>query len=309
MKVLLTSTSFQDTPGAHQRKLKETGWELDFLRGPLKEEILLPIIGNYDGIICGDDEITEAVIRNGANGKLRAISKYGIGLDKIDLKAAEKFQIPVANTPGVNHVAVAEHAFMFLLTHYKNFYNEITYVRNMQWKRLIGHEVMGKKIAVLGLGRIGKEFAVRCKAFGLDVWGYDISYDSNFLKNDEIKVISSIEEIDASFNIISLHLPLNRDTENLVTEVLLKKMNKEVLLINTGRAGLVNKNDLERFLAFYTSAAYYCDVLWEEPITVNETLLNYPNAFITPHIGSRTYESVERQGSKAVENLIDQLNI
>lgn len=307
MKILLTSTSFQDTPGAHHTKLEETGWTVDFLRGPLKEEVLLPIIANYDGIICGDDEITEEVVKRGAAGNLKAISKYGIGLDKIDLNATDKYHISVFNTPGVNHIAVAEHAFMFLLTHFKNFYNEVTYVRNGRWKRLIGHEVLGKKVAILGLGRIGKEFALRCKAFGLNVWGYDISYDSLFMKHNGIKVINSMGDIDSSFNIISLHLPLTLDTKNLVNEALFEKMNKAVLLINTGRAGLIEKKHLEKFLATHKSAAYYCDVLWDEPITEDETLLNYSNVFITPHIGSRTYESVERQGSKAVTNMIKAL--
>ena len=85
MRILLTTTSFTDTPGKHQEKLKSLNYKVDVLRGPLMEEILLPIIGNYDGIICGDDEITRKVIATGKKGKLKVISKYGIGLDKIDL--------------------------------------------------------------------------------------------------------------------------------------------------------------------------------------------------------------------------------
>jgi len=222
----------------------------------------------------------------------------------VDLHAAKKYGIPVTNMPGVNHVAVAEHTFIFLLAHYKNFNNEVSFLINKQWKRLVGHEIMGKKIAVLGLGRIGKEFALRARAFGLDVWAYDMQYDDSFISAHQINSLNRMDDIDDSFDAITLHLPLTSQTENLVDEKFLKRLKNKILIINTGRAGLIQKSDLEIFLQTNTSAAYYCDVLWEEPITENETLLKYPNVFITPHIGSRTCEIVERQGSKSVENLI-----
>ena len=93
MKILLTSTSFMDTPGPHHDRLQELGLEVDRMRGPLPEKDLLPIIAGYDGMICGDDELNERVLTEGAKGRLRFLSKYGIGLDKIDLKAAEKLNI------------------------------------------------------------------------------------------------------------------------------------------------------------------------------------------------------------------------
>ena len=107
MKILLTSTSFQDTPGRHLNVLNEAGFLIDTLRGPVKEDQLLPIIAKYDGVICGDD-YTRKVIKKGRTGKLKALSKYGIGLDKIDLEAAREFGVKVTNC-GVNHMAVAEH--------------------------------------------------------------------------------------------------------------------------------------------------------------------------------------------------------
>ena len=100
MRILLTSTSFQDSPGRHQELLNETGFKIDTLRGPVQEDKLLTIIANYDGLICGDDEITEKVIVAGKKGKLKIISKYGIGLDKVDLSAAEKYKLPVTNCQG-----------------------------------------------------------------------------------------------------------------------------------------------------------------------------------------------------------------
>ena len=112
MKILLTSTSFQDTPGPHHELLNSQGFTIDVLRGPLKEDVLLPIIANYDAVICGDDEYTEDVLYKGIKGKLKYISKYGVGLDKINLVAAKKMGISVTNCPGVNQISVAEHVWV-----------------------------------------------------------------------------------------------------------------------------------------------------------------------------------------------------
>jgi D-3-phosphoglycerate dehydrogenase / 2-oxoglutarate reductase len=305
MKVLLTSTSFQDTPGKHHELLKRSNWEIDYLRGPLKEEEIHDVIAEYDGLICGDDDITEEVIVAGLNGKLKAISKYGIGLDKIDIEAAKKFNLPIANTPGVNHIAVSEHAFMMLLAFFKNFVKEVNIVKTFKWERLIGHEIWRKKVAILGLGRIGQEMAKRCSAFGLDVWGYDISYDEQFMDTYGVSYMNSVKDLDSSYDIVSLHMPLTPSTKCIINETILSKLKHDVLIINTARADLVGRNALLSHLQQKKEMGYYSDVLWEEPINENEEIVSMDNVIITPHIGSRTYQSVERQGSAAVTNLKD----
>jgi D-3-phosphoglycerate dehydrogenase / 2-oxoglutarate reductase len=307
MKILLTSTSFQDTPGNHHDLLNSNKWEVEYLRGPLKEAEIIDVIGKYDGLICGDDDITEEVLLAGKNGKLKAISKYGIGLDKIDLAAAKIFNIPIANTPGVNHVAVSEHAFMMLLAFYKNFIEEVNIVKANKWERLIGHEIWRKKIAVIGLGRIGKEMAKRCMSFGMDVWGYDLDIDEQFIIDNKISLIQSIDEIDNTFDILSLHLPLTKSTKCIINDKIIRKLKQNVLIINTARADLVEKDAILSHLHQKNKMGYYSDVLWEEPINENEQIVTLENAVITPHIGSRTYQSVERQGSAAVNNLIELL--
>ena len=307
MKILLTSTSFQDTPGNHHDLLNNNNWEVEYLRGPLKEAEIIDVIGKYDGLICGDDDITEEVLLAGKNGKLKAISKYGIGLDKIDLVAANIFNIPIANTPGVNHVAVSEHAFMMLLAFYKNFIKEVKIVKSKKWTRLIGHEIWRKKIAVIGLGRIGKEMAKRCMSFGMDVWGYDLDIDEQFIIDNKISLIHSIDELDNTFDILSLHLPLTKSTKCIINDKIIRKLKQNVLIINTARADLVEKDAILSHLHQKNKMGYYSDVLWEEPINENEQIVSLDNAVITPHIASRTYQSVERQGSAAVNNLIELL--
>ncbi len=120
MKILLTTTSFQDTPGAHHDLLAQTGWEIIRARGPLNEADTLALVGDAEGYICGDDAITRKVLEK-ARPKLKVISKYGIGVDKIDVKSCTEFGIPVLFTPGVNHTTVAEHTFLLLLALEKNF--------------------------------------------------------------------------------------------------------------------------------------------------------------------------------------------
>ena len=113
-RILVTTTSFQDTPGQHHEMLEETGWEVVKARGPLSEADTLALVGDIDGYICGDDAITRPVLQK-ASPRLKVLSKYGIGVDKIDVAAATEMGIPLLFTPGVNHTTVAEHTFLLLL--------------------------------------------------------------------------------------------------------------------------------------------------------------------------------------------------
>jgi D-3-phosphoglycerate dehydrogenase len=134
MKILLTTTSFQDTPGDHHDLLAQTGWEIIRARGPLNEADTLALVGHAEGYICGDDAITRKVLEK-ARPKLKVISKYGIGVDKIDVKSCTEFGIPVLFTPGVNHTTVAEHTFLLLLSLEKHFLFHTDSTRSGGWKR------------------------------------------------------------------------------------------------------------------------------------------------------------------------------
>ena len=305
MKILLTSTSFQDTPGKHHDLLEKAGLEIDTLRGPVKTDVLLPIISQYDGVICGDDEYTRSVIAEGKKGKLKVISKYGIGLDKIDLPAAKELGIVVTNCPGVNHTTVAEHVFALLLSYVKHIPAEINHTRQGEWKRYTGHEIFGKTMAIIGLGKIGKEVAKRATAFGLQVIGYDQYWDEDFARQYQVEKAGSVEEILPQADIISLHTDLNANTRHIISAEKIKNHIKPgCIIINTARGELVELDGLVWGLDNQVVKAYLTDVLEEEPMKPDHVLQKYPNVFITPHIGSRTFESVERQGSMAVENLL-----
>lgn len=311
MKILLTTTSFQDTPGAHHDLLKETGWEIIPARGPLNEADTLALVGEVDGYICGDDAITRKVLEK-ARPRLRVLSKYGIGVDKIDVKSCTEFGIPLLFTPGVNHTTVAEHNLMLLLALEKNFLYHTDSTRSgdakTNWKRKTGHELLDKTIGIIGLGRIGKEVAIRARAFGMHVIAKDNHFDEAFASQYGVKPAATLDELYAASDYISLHTNLTPETRDLVCAQSIAKMRKGVLILNCARGEIVNTADLVAALKSGQVGGYGTDVLDQEPPPADHPLLKLPNVICTPHVGSRTYESVVRQATCAVKNLILAMN-
>lgn len=306
IKLLLTSTSFTDAKGEHQDLLNKQGFDIDIMRGPLFDYELRPIIGNYDAVICGDDEYTAEILEIGKAGKLKYISKYGVGLDKIDLHKAKELGIPVTNCPGVNQVSVAEHVYALLLSFVKNIHLEYNITKAGGWKRHVSTEIYGKTLGIVGLGAIGKEVAKRAFSFGLNVIAYDKFVNDDFIKEHPfIKLAETFEELASKSDIITLHVPHTPETESIInSSIIHNTLKKGVIIINTARGKLVNLDALIEGLENNIIGGYLADVLDIEPMPENYSLKDKENVLITPHIGSRTYESVQRQGLYAVQNLI-----
>jgi D-3-phosphoglycerate dehydrogenase len=301
-RVLLTTTSFQDTPGVHHELLAKANFELVRERGPLSEQRMLELAGHFDAYLCGDDALTRAVIKKSLP-RLKVISKYGIGLDKIDVPAATEFKIPVLFTPGVNHTTVAEHTFALMLAAMRHLVVEANHVAAGRWTRITGHELCGKTLAIVGFGRIGKEVAIRAVAFGLKVIGYGNYWDESFAKQHGIERVLALPEVLRRADIISLHTKLSPETRHLLDSTNFPLIKHGAVIINTGRGELVELDALVAALKSRHLLAYAADVLDQEPPPPDHPLLGLPNVLLTPHIGSRTYESVQRQATCAVENL------
>ena len=306
MKILLTTTSFQDTPGKHHNLLNSQNWDIDYLRGPVEESVLLPIIHKYDGVICGDDEYTREVIKAGKEGDLKILSKYGVGLDRIDLEAAKEYGVDVTNVPGVNQVSVSEHVLALLFSFEKNVHLQYNSTKEGKWERLIGNEIQGQTIGIIGLGSVGKELAIKSLALGIKVIGFDLLKNEEFLKSyPKIEFTNNINDIYAKADIISLHIPHTHKTEKIInTDVIENKLNKKPIIINTARGMLIDVDAVIDGLRNFKIRAYLTDVLANEPMLYDEKLKGLNNVIITPHVGSRTYQSVTKQGNKAIENLI-----
>jgi len=134
IRILLSTTSYQDTPGSHQKLLESQGWDVVLERGPLNEQQMLDLAGDFDGFLCGDDAISRAVIDKSLP-RLKWISKYGIGIDKIDKEYATARGLPIGYCPGVNHTTVSEHTFGLLIGLTKKIVEVASYTRTGEWKR------------------------------------------------------------------------------------------------------------------------------------------------------------------------------
>ena len=309
MRVLLTSTSFQDCDGEHKKLLAEQNWELSYLRGPLKKSELIDIIHQFDALICGDDELDREVLEIGKKGNLKYISKYGVGLDKIDLNAAQRLEIPVTNCRNVNQIAVAEHVLAMLFTYMKNIHVSHEITATGGWERPIGRELYNKRIGIIGLGAIGKELATRTKSLGLITQVFDVDPDLDFVSGNDLVMAEDIEEIFEQCDIVSLHVPLLDSTKGLISSKLLEKHTKPgLILINTARAALVSEQDIIGSLESGILGGYLTDVLAKEPMESSCLLKGKERVLITPHVGSRTYETIQRQGSMAVRNLMQMIS-
>ncbi len=301
-RVLLTTTSFQDTPGVHHDLLAAAGFEVVRERGPLPESRMLELAGQFDAYLCGDDALTRAVLQKSLP-RLKVVSKYGIGLDKIDVPAATDLRIPVLFTPGVNHTTVAEHTFALLLAAVRNLLVEANHVAAGRWTRITGNEVCGKTLAIVGFGRIGREVAIRARAFGLRVIGYGNYWDEDFARWHDITRVESFDELLAQADFISLHTKLTAQTRHLIHAGNIGRLRRGAVIVNCARGEILELGALVAALKSGHLKAYAADVLDQEPPPADHPLLGLPNVILTPHIGSRTHESVQRQASCAVENL------
>ena len=304
IRILLTTTSFQDTPGPHHDLLADSGFEIIRERGPLSEKRMLELVGEIDGMICGDDAITAAVIDK-ALPRLKVVSKYGICLDKIHVSHMEEVRVPLTFCPGVNHTTVAEHTFGLMLGLFRSLVEEANYTRRGEWKRLTGHEIIGKTIGIVGLGRIGREVAIRAKAFGMSIVGYDIYWPTELAEEYGIVRLESIEAVFTSADVLSLHTNLTAETHSMVNAESISIMRNGVVILNCARGELVDSVAMAEALESGKVGGYGTDVLEVEPPPADHVLLSARNCIVTPHIGSRTHESVRRQAGMATRNLLN----
>jgi len=310
MRILLTTTSFQDTPGKHHDVLKQSGYDVVTARGPLSEQQMLELVasgGGFDGLLNGDDKITAKVV-DAALPRLKVIAKYGIGLDSIDVNYATSKRLPVLFTPGVNETTVAEHAYGLMIAVAKSFWFHMKSVKAGQWKRQTGTELFGKTLGILGLGRIGKEMVKRAAGFGMICIGHGNHWDEEFARQHNLNRLATREDVLRQADIVSLHMNLTPDTRGFINQQRIALMKDGAILINTARGGVVVEQDVADACKFGKLKGYGADVLETEPIKTPHIFQEIDNIIVTPHVGSRTNESVQRQGLRAVNNLINYLS-
>jgi D-3-phosphoglycerate dehydrogenase len=243
---------------------------------------------------------------------------------RVSVAEAEKLGIKVTNTPGVNHTTVTELTFGLLLSLTRHIPEQNALVHKCEWRRHTGRELAGKTFGILGFGRVGKEVAKRAMAFGMNVRVFNTSWSQQHASylDDLTQVFShglfseyrpviqrapKDEDIFPHADVISVHMSLTRDNQCFLNRRRLSLCKRGVYIVNVSRGALVDQRALADFVRSGHVAGYGADVLDPEPVQSDNPLLGLSNVHLTPHVGSRTYESVVRQGSAAVDNLINSL--
>lgn len=284
--------------------LEKENFKVDYKSG-LKEEEIVSIVDNYNILIVrSGTKVTKKIIDASTNIEL--IARAGAGVDNIDVNAATHRGIIVMNTPGGNTLSTAEHTMALLLSMCRNIPKANNELKQGIWdrKKYLGTELFGKKIGVIGLGKIGKEVAIRCKAFGMEVLGYDPVITQDSAQKIGVKLVSFNEILEQS-DILTVHVPLSDETKNLINKKALDKCKDGVKIINCARGGIVNEADLLEALNSGKVSAAALDVYEKEPPLFPNDLILHPNVVVTPHIGASTKEAQEKVAIQIANQIVD----
>jgi D-3-phosphoglycerate dehydrogenase len=297
LKVLITEKLAD--PGV---ELLKDEFEVDVLLG-LGHEEFLERIGEYDGLIIRSaTKVTAEVIERAEN--LKAIGRAGIGVDNIDLEAATKRGVLVANAPESNTVAAAEHTLGLMLSAARRIPAADSSLREGEWKRSAfkGVEVSEKTLGLVGLGHVGAIVARGATGMGMRVLAYDPYVSEDRMRSMNVDRAETLDEVFESADFVSLHVPRTPQTAGMVDAGALERMKPSAYLINVARGGIVDEMALYNALKNGTIAGAALDVFAEEP-TTDSPLFSLPNVVVTPHLGASTAEAQDRAGVTAAEQV------
>jgi D-3-phosphoglycerate dehydrogenase len=277
------------------------------VRGGLSREDLLTALPEYDGLLVRSQVSVDARAIE-AGKALVVIGRAGVGVDNIDLAAATAAGIIVVNAPTGNTIAAAEHTLALLFALARRIPEADSSMHRGEWKRsaLVGHELDGHTLGVLGLGKIGMAVADRARALGMQVVGHDPFVTAEAATLHGIRTLS-VAEILAIADAVTVHVPLTRDTRGLIGREQLALMKPSAFIINVARGGVVDEAALAEALAEGRLAGAAVDVFSSEPPAADHPLAAAPNAILTPHLGASTEEAQTRVAVEAAEQMRDVL--
>ncbi|MEM4462329.1 MAG: hydroxyacid dehydrogenase [Candidatus Bathyarchaeia archaeon] len=268
----------------------------------LSEDESIEILRGFDILILGGGCIvTERVLRETG---LKVVARHGVGLDNVDVEAATKLGVPVLYTPHANSRAVAEHTFALILSFSRRITLAHEYVRRLRASppKLIGFELEGKKLGVIGFGAIGRLVAGIGKGFGMLILVYDPYVDPKIIEDYGCRPVD-LETLLRESDIVTIHVPLTRETYHMIGERELKLMKPTALIVNTSRGAVIDESILVKALREGWIAGAALDVFEEEPLKPENPLLSMDNVVATPHIAFLTVESVRRMDTMLVEDI------
>jgi D-3-phosphoglycerate dehydrogenase len=240
--------------------------------------------------------------------KLKLICKHGAGLDNINLENAKKLGIAVCNVPGTNSNAVADLTIGLALAVTRNIVLANNNVRDGKWKPIIGEDLCFKTLGLLGFGSISQKVAKRAKGFSMNVIVYDPYINELPEEFKDFVVLSDLDKVIESSDILSLHLPLTDETNNMISAKDLKKMKKGAYIINTARGGIINEIELYNALVSGHISGAALDVSAKEPMEDDNPLRELENVIITPHIGMYSKEAIGAVSIVCSQNVVALFN-
>ena len=305
MRVLVTPRSFGKNDTAPFEILEKSGIEIvrNPVNGIMKVQELISAAAGCDGIIIGVDPLTREVLETVP--ALRAVAKYGVGVDNIDLDYCKEHQIKVSRTVGANSAAVADYAFSLMLALARRVVEIDIGCRNGNWNKITTTDVSGKVLGLVGLGAIGREMVKRAKGFSMKVIAFDVMWDEEYAAKEEIERVS-LDEICQRADFISLHIPLFPETKGIIGEKQLAAMKSDAYIINTARGGLIDDDALLYALKNGEIAGAGLDAFSEEP-PENQEWYKMTNVLIGSHCAASTVGASNAMSMMAAENIIRDL--
>ena len=300
-RIKVTSRSFSRHPVLKQELLDifpNSVFNTDG-RPPTGLANIVEFLNDADGMILGLEQMDRQVLQQLNN--LKIIAKYGVGLDNLDVEAAEKLGIAVGWTGGVNKRSASEQALGFMLGLSRDLFFSSFTLKDGKWEKEGGAFLTGKTVGIIGCGHIGTDLIYLLQPFNCKIIIYDILDKSGVVDTYGVTQVSQ-EKLLVEADIISLHVPLTELTQSMVDEVFLQKMKPTAHLVNNSRGPVVKQQDLKNALQQNTIAGAALDVYESEPPD-NLEFLALPNLMVTPHIGGNANEAVLAMGRSAIRHL------
>jgi D-3-phosphoglycerate dehydrogenase len=303
-KVLIATAMLAGMEGPFLDLLRGAGLEVVYpkVRRQLTEEELLDELQGASATLAGSEPYTRRVIE--ACPQLAVIARNGVGYDAVDVAAATERGVAVAVTPGANHESVAEHALALMLTLARSIVPQHAAIRGGGWRRDVGVPLRGRTLGLVGLGRIGREVALRASAFRMRVLACDPAVDAEFVRRNSVQLVP-FDELLTQSDFVSLHLPMTAECRHLIDARALGLMKPTAFLINTARGGLVCEEALVRALRERKIAGAGLDVFADEPPPAGHPLFALDNVICTAHTAGVDAQALADSALLAAQAVVD----